>query len=55
MDTVKFCEANITDARLLGFLQTFWAPTTEDNRKNIFKAIELLGEAKRWYIKNHQN
>jgi hypothetical protein len=55
MNTVKFCEANITDARLLGFLQTFWAPTTEDNRKNIFKAIELLGEAKRWFIKNHQN
>jgi hypothetical protein len=54
METVKFCEAHITDGRLLGFLQTFWAPTTEENRKGILKAIELLGDAKRWYDKNHR-
>lgn len=54
MNTVQFCEKNISDARLLGFLQTFWAPTTEDNRRNILKAINLIGEAKAWFDKNHK-
>ena len=37
--------------RLLGFIQTFWAPTTEENREGILKAIELMGNAKKWYEK----
>lgn len=47
--TVKFCKKNIADARLLGFIQTYWAPTTEENRRGILKAIDLLGEAKKEY------
>lgn len=54
LETVKFCDAHIADPRLLGFLQTFWAPTTEDNRGSILKAIELLGGAKEWFDKNHK-
>lgn len=54
LETVKFCDSNIADARLLGFLQTFWAPTTEDNRQGILKAIELLGDAKKWFDRNHK-
>lgn len=50
-NTVAFCKKSITDARLYGFLQTFWAPTTEDNRTNILKAIALAGEAKRSFGK----
>ena len=48
-NTVGFCKKAIADARLYGFLQTFWAPTTEDNREQILKAIELAGEAKRFF------
>jgi len=54
LDTVKFCDSKIGQARLLGFLQTFWAPTTEDNRAGILKAISLLGDAKKWYDTNHR-
>lgn len=54
METVKFCKANISEAKLLGFLQTYWAPTTEDNRKGILKAIELMGDAKKWYDKSRK-
>ncbi|MDP3441373.1 MAG: hypothetical protein Q8T08_00795 [Ignavibacteria bacterium] len=53
-NTVQFCDEHIADPRLLGFLQTFWAPTTEDNRESILKAIELTGNAKKWFVKNHE-
>ncbi|MES2373357.1 MAG: Tat pathway signal protein [Bacteroidota bacterium] len=49
--TVQFCKKNISNAHLHGFLQTLWAPTTEDNRTNILKAIELVGDAKKVYEK----
>jgi len=51
---VEFCDTHIADPRLYGFLQTFWAPTTEDNREGILKAIALVGEAKNWFDKNHK-
>lgn len=54
-NTVQFCDTHITDSRLLGFLQTFWAPTTEENRESILKAIGLLGESKKWFEKNRKN
>jgi hypothetical protein len=54
LNTVKFCEAKISDAKLLGFLQTVWAPTIEENRKGIMKAIQLIGDAKKWFEKNHK-
>jgi hypothetical protein len=53
MNTVQFCEKNINDTRLIGFLQTFWKPTLEENRERIIKGIELAGEAKKWFLKNH--
>jgi hypothetical protein len=53
-NTVEFCTAHIGNPRLYGFLQTVWAPTTEDNRERILKAIALTGEAKSWFDKNHQ-
>jgi hypothetical protein len=55
LETVKFCKDHVADSRLLGFLQTFWAPTTEDNRKGILKAIELLGDARKWYYHNQKD
>jgi hypothetical protein len=55
LETVRFCTEHIADSRLLGFLQTFWAPTTEDNRKGILKAIELLGDARKWYHQNRKD
>ena len=45
--TVQFCRKNIADSRLMGFIQTFWAPTTEENRNGILKAIDLIGNAKK--------
>lgn len=49
--TVSFAKENIDDSRLLGFLQTFWRPTIEENRDRIIGGIELLGKAKRTYYK----
>ncbi len=46
-NTVQFCENQIEDSRLLGFLQTFWEPTIEEYREHILKGIDLIGEAKR--------
>ncbi len=54
LNTVQFCEKNINDIRLLGFLQTFWKPTLEENRIRILKGIELAGEAKTWFVKSHK-
>jgi len=53
LNTVKFCEKNINNTRLKGFLQSFWKPTIEENRERILKGIELAGNAKEWYLKNH--
>lgn len=47
MNTVKFCTENITTPRLYGFLQSYWAPTTEVYRNQILQAIRLIGDAKR--------
>jgi hypothetical protein len=49
--TVEFCKKNIADPRLLGFIQTYWAPTTEENRRNILKSIDLIGKSKKEYEK----
>lgn len=52
LNTVQFCEKNINDSRLLGFLQTFWKPTIEEYRERILKGIELVGNAKELFVKN---
>jgi hypothetical protein len=52
MNTVQFCEKNIADKRLYGFLQSFWKPTIEEHRERILKGIELTGDAKDWFLKN---
>jgi hypothetical protein len=53
ISTVKFCDKNIADSRLLGFLQTNWRPTIEDFRDPITKSIDQIGNAKKWYDENH--
>ena len=45
--TVDFCKKNLEDKLLLGFLQTWWGPTIEENRDRIMGGIQLLGEAKK--------
>jgi hypothetical protein len=50
-NTVQFCSKYIADSRLLGFLQTFWMPTTEKYRPTILKAIDLMGEARNKFNK----
>lgn len=52
-NTVRFCAKHIDDSRLKGFLQTFWKPTTEEYRGLITEGIELMGNARKWYIQNH--
>lgn len=52
-NTVRFCDQHIQDARLFGFLQTFWKPTIEEYRKLILEGIELTGEAEKWYNGHH--
>lgn len=54
LGTVQFCEKKIEDSRLLGFLQTFWKPITEEYRERILKGIELTGEAKKWFDINRK-
>nr|WP_286855747.1 twin-arginine translocation signal domain-containing protein [Proteiniphilum sp. UBA4988] len=49
MNNVKFCTKNISDEKLLGFIQSSWRFTTEENRTHILNAIELAGKAKKWY------
>ncbi|MEN6452633.1 MAG: hypothetical protein ABFD10_00125, partial [Prolixibacteraceae bacterium] len=46
-NTIQFCEKNLNPTRLLGFLQTIWKPTIEENRNRILKGIELIGTAKK--------
>ena len=47
--TVDFCKKNMDDKLLLGFLQTWWGPTIEENRDRIVGGIRSLGEAKKRY------
>jgi hypothetical protein len=54
LNTVQFCEKNINNTRLLGFLQTFWKPTIEEYRERILKGVELAGDAKTWFVKTHK-
>jgi hypothetical protein len=49
--TVTFGKEHIDDSRLLGFLQSFWRPTIEENRDRIIGGIELLGKAKQSFYK----
>jgi len=49
--TVQYCEKVIDSSRLFGFLQTHWMITLEKNREMLLKGIELLGEARRLYLK----
>jgi len=48
-ETVRFCKEHLDDTRILGYMQTFWKPTIEENRERILEGIRLLGEAKRTY------
>ncbi len=54
MKNVRFCAENIADERLLGFIQSPWISTEEENRDKLIKGIELAGEAKAWYEKKYQ-
>ena len=54
INNVKFCTENVADSRLLGFIQSPWKYTLEENRERILKSIELAGEAKIWFDENHQ-
>ena len=49
-NTVKYCSEHIDDNHLMGFMQTFWMPTVEQNRERILKGIDLIGEARTNYI-----
>lgn len=53
LNTVQYCEKIINDKRLLGFLQTFWKPITEEYRERILKGVELTGNAKKLYEEKH--
>lgn len=48
--TAEFCKKNLDDKLLLGFLQTWWGPTIEENRDRILGGIRLTGEAKKLYL-----
>ena len=52
LNTVQFCNKHISEKRLLGYFQTNWRPTIEDFRKPILKSIDLIGNARKWYIDN---
>jgi hypothetical protein len=54
LSNVQFCTEHIADSRLLGFIQSPWFQTVEASREQILKGIELMGEAKEWYQKNHK-
>lgn len=55
MNNVQFCNEHIADSRLLGFIQSPWRKTVEEYRGNILRAIEQMGEAKSWFMKNHRS
>ena len=50
-NTVEFCSKYISDSRLMGFMQTFWMPTTVRFEPTILEAIDLIGEAKNVFEK----
>jgi len=52
-NNVKFCSENIADRRLLGFIQSPWKHTVEENRERILNSIGQVGDAKVWFDKNH--
>ncbi len=54
LNNVKYCTENVADQRLLGFIQSPWKFTVEENRAHILRSIELAGEAKRWFVDNHR-
>ncbi len=54
INNVKFCTRKISDDRLLGFIQSPWKFTIEENREHILKSIELAGETKKWYDGHHK-
>lgn len=55
--TVEFCQKQLSDDKLLGFLQTIWKPTIEDSDRHsdmgyeerILTGIDLMGQAKKKY------
>lgn len=55
LSTVQYCSEHIPDYRLMGFMQTFWKPNTEEFREQILTGIELAGEAKKWFEKNRKS
>ncbi len=48
-NNVKFCTENVADERLIGFIQSPWKHTIEENRERILLSIEQAGEAKKWF------
>lgn len=52
LNNVKFCAKHVSDEKLLGFIQSSWRFTTNENRDKIIHAIELAGSAKKWYTDN---
>lgn len=54
MNNVQFCTEHIAKSRLFGFIQSPWNQTIEASRDHILKGIELVGDAKEWYQKNHK-
>ena len=54
LQNVKFCAENLADERFLGFIQSPWVSTEEENREKLIKGIELAGEAKTWYERTYQ-
>ena len=42
-ETVKFCRANLSKDRLLGFMMTSWRRTTKEFHEKNMKAVELVG------------
>lgn len=53
-NNVRFCSETIADQRLLGFIQSTWRRTVEENRERILASIDQVDEAKKWYEKNHK-
>jgi hypothetical protein len=54
LNNVQYCAQHISDSRLMGFLQTPWVATIDENRELLLNGIELLGNAKNWYETNHK-
>ena len=54
LNNVKFCYENIADQRLLGFIQSPWKHTIEENRQAILASIGQIGEAKKWFDDKHR-